>query len=283
MLRSMTFAREPATKPEYPPHSHRAPAEFARRSLCGPFDVIGDVHGCLEELLELMARLGYRVRRQAGDFAVTPPGERKLAFVGDLVDRGPATPGALRLAMKMVRAGQAYCVPGNRDAELVRALQGRSVQITHGLAMSLEQLASEPEEFRVEAMQFLDGLPGHCVFDEGRLVIAHAGLKETLHGSSSAEACNFALRGETAGQKDALPIRSNWAADYRGKALVVFGHTPVAEPLWMNNTVNIDTGCVYGGHLTALRYPERETVSVPARAIYSQARRPFRVNDSLGA
>lgn len=58
-----------------------------------------------------------------------------------------------------------------------------------------------------------------------------------------------------------MPVRYNWAADYRGKALVVYGHTPVPEALWLNNTVNIDTGCVFGGHLTALRYPEREAVS----------------------
>ncbi len=72
-----------------------------------------------------------------------------------------------------------------------------------------------------------------------------------------------------------FPVRYNWSADYRGKALVVYGHTPVPEPLWLNNTVNIDTGCVFGGRLTALRYPEREIVTVPARATYYESRKPF--------
>ena len=82
---------------------------------------------------------------------------------------------------------------------------------------------------------------------------------------------------ETTGETDefGLPVRYNWAADYRGKALVVYGHTPVPEPLFLNNTVNIDTGCVFGGQLTALRYPERETVSVKARQTYYEPARPF--------
>jgi protein phosphatase len=245
---------------------------------------VGDVHGCLEELLALMAALGYRAERQGSDFVVTPPTGRTLAFVGDLVDRGPACPQVLRLAIGMARAGQAFCVPGNRDVEFVKALKGRAVKVTHGMARALQQLEAEPEEFRAQVIRFLDWLPGHYVFDEGRLVIAHAGLKEPLHGRSSAAARAFALRGEITGKRDAfgLPVRADWAAHYRGKALVVFGHTPVAEPLWVNNTVNIDTGCVYGGHLTALRYPERETVSVPARAIHYKARKPFPVNAALG-
>jgi protein phosphatase len=206
-----------------------------------------------------------------------------LGFVGDLVDRGPATPDVLRLTMSMARAGQAFCVTGNRDAELVRALQGHATQVTFGMARSLEQLASEPEEFRAQAMRFLDGLASHRVFDRGRLVIAHAGLKEAMHGHASAKARELALRGRSTGKKDefGLPVRYNWAANYHGKALVVFGHTPVVEPLWVNNTVDIDTGCVYGGRLTALRYPEREIVSVPAKAIYSKTRRPFPANETL--
>ncbi len=249
----------------------------------GPFDIVGDVHGCLDELLALLAALGYRVHSRAGDFQITPPQGRTLAFVGDLVDRGPASPGVLRLAMAMARAGQALCVCGNRDLELVRALKGRLVQVTRGMARTLEQLEAEPDGFRAKALRFLDGLPSHCILDEGRLVVAHAGLKEALQGRASPEARAFALRGQITGKVDAfgLPVRSNWAAAYRGKALVVHGHTPVAEPLWLNNTLNIDTGCVYGGHLSALRYPERETVSVPAMAVYYKARRPFPPNPAL--
>ncbi len=269
------------------PRSHRFASILAGvlslRSARGPFDIVGDVHGCLDELLQLLTALGYRVESRADDFVVAPPQGRTLAFVGDLVDRGPSTPAVLRLVMAMMRARQAFSVCGNRDVELVHALKGRAVRLTRGMTHTLEQLAVEPDGFRAKALHFLDSLPSHCILDEGRLVVAHAGLKETLQGRTSPEARAFALRGQLTGKLDAfgLPIRANWAAAYRGSALVVHGHTPVAEPLWINNTVNIDTGCVYGGHLTAFRYPERETVSVRARAIYHRSRSPFPLNPDL--
>ncbi|MFZ0744522.1 MAG: polynucleotide kinase-phosphatase, partial [Terracidiphilus sp.] len=216
-------------------------------------------------------------------FSVVPPDGRKLVFVGDLVDRGPATPDVLRLAMTMVDAGQAFCVPGNHDMKLMKALKGRDVQLTHGLAESLQQLEKEPAEFRSQASKFLDDLVSHYVFDDGMLVVAHAGMKESMQGRGSGKVRDFALYGETTGETDdfGLPVRYNWSADYRGKALVVYGHTPVPEPLWLNGTVNIDTGCVFGGRLTALRYPEREIVSVPAKATYYESRKPFLPNEEL--
>ncbi|HEY2470017.1 MAG TPA: polynucleotide kinase-phosphatase [Terracidiphilus sp.] len=261
----------------------RQPLWNNRRDVHGPFDIVGDVHGCLDELLELMATLDYQVERQDAAFSVVPPDGRKLVFVGDLVDRGPSTPDVLRLAMTMVEAGQAFCVPGNHDIKLVKALKGRDVQLTHGLAESLQQLEKQSPEFRALALKFLDDLVSHYVFDDGKLVVAHAGMKESMQGRGSAKVRDFALYGETIGETDdfGLPVRYNWSADYRGKALVVYGHTPVPEPLWLNGTVNIDTGCVFGGKLTALRYPEREIVSIPARATYYESRKPFLPNEEL--
>jgi protein phosphatase len=255
----------------------RQPLWNNRKSEHGPFDIIGDVHGCLEELLELMTNLGYTVERNGDAFQVVSPNGRKLVFVGDLVDRGPATDQALRLVMDMVASGQAFCVPGNHDVKLLRALKGRDVQLTHGLAESMQQLSAHPEEFRAAAAKFIDTLISHYVFDDGKLVVAHAGLKESMQGRGSMKVREFALYGETTGETDefGLPVRYNWSADYRGSALVVYGHTPVPEPLWLNNTVNIDTGCVFGGKLTALRYPELETISVASRATYYEPRRPF--------
>jgi protein phosphatase len=182
----------------------------------------------------------------------------------------------------MERAGTTLCVAGNRDVELVRAMRGRAAEVSRGMARTLEQLAAQPEEFRAEVARFLRALPSQLILDAGRLAIAHAGLKEAMQSRDSAEARAFALHGEVTGERDAsgLPVRKNWAADYRGKALVVHGHTPVAEPRWLNNTVNIDTGCVYGGHLTALRYPERETISIPANAIHYTPRRTFPPNQA---
>jgi protein phosphatase len=255
----------------------RQPLWNNRKAEHGPFDIIGDVHGCYDELIELMAKLGYAVQEHEGGFDVSSPVGRKLVFVGDLVDRGPGTAQVLRLVMGMMGSGQAFCVPGNHDIKLVRALRGKDVKRTHGLAETLEQLGHESEQFRAEVAKFLDALVSHLVFDDGKLVVAHAGLKESMHGRGSGAVREFALFGETTGETDdfGLPVRYNWAADYRGKALVVYGHTPVPEPLFLNNTVNLDTGAVFGGELTALRYPEREIVSVKAHRTYYEPARPF--------
>jgi protein phosphatase len=244
-----------------------------RRDETGPFDIIGDIHGCADELEELFARLGY----VEADGVWKHPDNRKVVFLGDLVDRGPRVPDVLRIAMDMVRAGTALCVPGNHDDKLKRWLQGKKVRIAHGLEQSIEQLEREPAEFRERALAFLDGLVSHAVLDGGRLVVAHAGMKREMQGRASGHVREFALYGETTGESDefGLPVRYNWAADYRGEAMVVYGHTPVHRPEWLNNTINIDTGCVFGGHLTALRYPERELLSVPARRTYREASKPF--------
>lgn len=252
----------------------RQPLWNDKRHEHGPFDIIGDVHGCADELEALLARLGYQ---RGEDGAWRHPGGRKAVFVGDLVDRGPRIPDVLRTAIAMVESGAALAVPGNHDLKLVKKLRGKDVQITHGLADSLAQLEAETPEFRERAAAFLDGLVSHYVLDGGRLVVAHAGMKEEMQGRGSGKVRDFALYGETTGETDefGLPVRYDWAAEYRGPAHVVYGHTPVPEPEWLNRTINVDTGCVFGGKLTALRWPEKELVSVPARATYAEPARPF--------
>ncbi|MBB5956269.1 hypothetical protein FHS29_002855 [Saccharothrix tamanrassetensis] len=229
----------------------------------GPFDVIGDVHGCHTELVHLLRDLGYRVEP---DGAHHPDGRTAL-FVGDLVDRGPDTPAVLRLVMGMVKAGTAFSVRGNHEEKLVKALKGRDVEANHGLERSLAQLAGETPGFRREVLDFCDSLVPHYVLDGGRLVIAHAGLPERYHGVESARMRSLALWGVGTGELDArgFPVRHPWADDYQGAATVLYGHTPIEDPQWVNGTLCLDTGCVFGGRLTALRYPERELVSVPAR------------------
>jgi len=246
----------------------------------GPFDIIGDVHGCFDELVSLLGQLGYSVTTNAAtdrSIEVAPPPGRKAVFVGDLVDRGPNTPSVLRLVMSMVESGTAFCLPGNHDVKLMRKLRGKDVQIAHGLAESLAQLDRETPEFRKQVAEFLDSLISHYVFDGGKLVVAHAGMKEEMQGRGSGKVRDFALYGETTGETDefGLPVRYNWAAEYRGRATVVYGHTPIPEPEWLNRTINIDTGCVFGGKLSALRYPESELVSVSAAKIYAEPARPF--------
>lgn len=243
----------------------------------GPFDIIGDIHGCFDELTALFTKLGYDFGSENHGFAPTPPHGRKVIFLGDLVDRGPKVVPVLKLTMAMAKAGTALCLPGNHDNKLLRKLLGRNVQIKHGLAETMEQLDEETKEFRGEVMAFLEGLPSHFILDDGKLIVAHAGLKEILHGIESKETMDFALFGEPTGEIDGygLPIRYNWAGDYRGRTVIVYGHTPVAEALWQNNTVDIDTGCVFGGKLTALRYPELELVEVRAERKYCEPSKPF--------
>jgi protein phosphatase len=265
----------------------RVPLWNDKRSEHGPFDFIGDLHGCCDELEELLQKLGYQhtAIEEPGfgwsNLCYEHPDGRRAVFVGDLVDRGPRIVDGLSLVRNMVQTGDAYCVPGNHDMKLMRKLRGKNVQISHGLAHTLAEIdaIAEPERthFIKEVAEFLDGLVSHYVLDNGKIVVAHAGMKESMQGRGSGKVRDFALYGETTGETDefGLPVRHNWAAEYRGKAMVVYGHTPVPSPEWLNKTINIDTGCVFGGALTALRYPELELVSVQARHTYCEPSRPF--------
>jgi len=250
-----------------------------RRDDHGPFDVIGDVHGCRAELELLLTELGYVISRDEAGRAVgaSHPQGRRVIFLGDLVDRGPDTPGVLRLAMGMVAAGTALCVAGNHEAKLLRARRGKKVTVSHGLQESLNQLDREERSFCIEVENFLDGLTSHYVLDEGRLVVAHAGLAEGMQGRASARVRSFCLYGQTTGETDeyGLPVRYPWAEDYRGRAMVLYGHTPVPTTEWVNNTLCLDTGCVFGGRLTAVNYPERTLHSVPASRVYYQPAKPL--------
>ena len=240
----------------------------------GPFDIIGDVHGCFDELTELLDKLGYE------------PGEdgiyrhacgRRAVFVGDLCDRGPKNADVLRLVMRMVGAGTAFCAPGNHDDKLRRYLEHGKVQISHGLENTIRELEREEEEFLEEVRAFLENLVSHYIFDGGRLVVSHAGIREEYIGRVSGRIRAFCLYGDTTGETDdsGFPVRRNWAADYRGAATIVYGHTPREEVQAVNRTYCVDTGCVFGGKLSCLRYPEMEVVSAAAHRQYCEGSRPF--------
>ncbi|MGW5276961.1 polynucleotide kinase-phosphatase [Streptomyces sp. NPDC004044] len=242
------------------------------RHLTGPFDIIGDIHGCSSELESLLGKLGY--------VDGAHPEGRTAVFVGDLVDRGPDSPGVLRRVMSMVSAGNALCVPGNHENKLGRYLKGRKVQHTHGLAETIEQLDREDVKdpaFREQVREFIDGLVSHYVLDGGKLVVCHAGLPEKYHGRTSGRVRSHALYGDTTGETDefGLPVRYPWAEEYRGRAAVVYGHTPVPSTSWVNNTLCLDTGAVFGGKMTALRWPERELVDVPAEKVWYEPAKPL--------
>ncbi|OUL23358.1 polynucleotide kinase-phosphatase [Nostoc sp. 106C] len=262
----------------------------------GPFDIIGDIHGCGDELEALLQQLGYEKSRGAeeqrsrGEELSTSlwdaatyhhPQGRKAVFLGDLVDRGPRILDTVKLVRNMVTAGTAICVPGNHENKLLRKLCGKNVRVNHGLEQTLHEIEALPDEvrepFTQELREFLDSLVSHYLLDDGRLVVAHAGMKQEMQGRGSGAVREFALYGESTGEIDefGLPVRYNWAGEYRGEAMVVYGHTPVPEAEWLNNTIDIDTGCVFGGKLTALRYPEKELVSVPAAHTYCEPVKPL--------
>lgn len=276
----------------------RQPLWPDRRGETGPFDIIGDLHGCCGELETLLGNLGYRWSELPANPDGAPrrylrryhhPEGRRAIFLGDIVDRGPRILDSYELVRNMAEAGDAIVVPGNHDVKLARKLRGEMVMVRHGLESTLAELEALPSEYRQayagEMERFLDRLISHYVLDEGRLVVAHAGMKANMQGRASARVREFALFGETTGETDefGLPVRYNWAAEYRGAARVVYGHTPVPKPEWLNRTINIDTGCVFGGALTALRYPEMELVSVPAERMHAEPVRPIGHRSDAGS
>ena len=285
-------------------HIVRTPLWPDYRDITGSFDIVGDIHGCFDEFTELLNNLGYLIQerespslnevpdlralalrrdarwRPKAYYDISHPENRGLILLGDLVDRGPLSPDVLKLAMSIVATGKGFCVPGNHDDKLMRKLRGKDVRIAHGLEQTLDQLSNESEDFHREAAEFIDSLVSHLVLDGGKLVVAHAGMKEEMQGRASNRVRDFALYGETTGETDefGLPVRFNWAAEYRGKARVVYGHTPVPKAEWLNGTINIDTGCVFGGALSALRYPENEIVYVSAHTTYAESAKPFQLS-----
>lgn len=253
----------------------------------GPFDVVGDLHGCAGELMALLGRLGYRRASERKPFR--HPSGRRVVFVGDLVDRGPRVLETAGLVMEMVACGSALAVPGNHDDDLAARLGGDEAAAeaapSPGTAVTLRQLEAAPAPARRAFVRrfpdYVAGLPSHLLLDGERLVVAHAGLRAEFHGRESRHVHRLAVHGETTGRMDryGLPTRINWAATYDGRPFVVYGHTPVPKPEAIRKTLNVDTGCVYGGALTAVRWPEKEIVSVrAARTWYQSPRRlPARV------
>ncbi|HEX2862981.1 MAG TPA: metallophosphoesterase [Deinococcales bacterium] len=246
------------------------------RHLQGPFDLIGDVHGCFAELRALLARLGWRWVEG------TPrhPDGRRLVLVGDLVDRGPDVPGVLKALLPGLNSGELLAVPGNHDDKYARYLSGSRVTIANGLEDTIAQVdrldTRERRMLQHAFRRWFEEASWHLLLDEGRLVVAHAGLTPELFGRSGRQVRSRALYGEVLGyDAGGLPIRRDWARDYRGQPLVVYGHTPALPVQVVNGTVNIDQGCVFGGFLTGLRYPELTFESVPAERAYAGTSEAF--------
>ncbi|WP_066054889.1 bis(5'-nucleosyl)-tetraphosphatase PrpE [Robertmurraya korlensis] len=241
-------------------------------------DIIGDIHGCFEEFKLLTIHLGYEWINDCPFHS-----DRKLAFVGDITDRGPQSLKMVELVYSIVMDQQSgYYVPGNHCNKLYRFFLGRNVQVTHGLETTVaeyEELGKkEKSEIREKFIRLYESSPLYLVIDDQKLVIAHAGIKEEFIGKQGEKVKTFVLYGDITGKSnpDGTPVRRDWAKAYHGKATIVYGHTPVSEPRILNNTYNIDTGAVFGGKLTALRYPEMTLITVPSSMPFVQEKfRPF--------
>jgi protein phosphatase len=230
-------------------------------------DVIGDVHGCFDEFYKLTEKLGY----DWDSGLPRHPEDRKLAFVGDLTDRGPHSLKMITIAASLHREKEAYYVPGNHCNKLYRYFLGNNVKIVHGLETTTAELSALTEKERIgyrnSFIELYEASPLYQVLDDGRLIIAHAGIKEEYIGRKDKRVKTFVFYGDITGEvnEDGTPVRRDWAKEYKGKAWIIYGHTPVTKPRKINNTVNIDTGAVFGGELTAFRYPEMEVTSVPSK------------------
>jgi protein phosphatase len=234
-------------------------------------DIIGDIHGCFAEFQQLTIQLGYDWE---SGIPIHPEG-RMLAFVGDLTDRGPQSLRVAEIVWELVIKNKTgYYVPGNHCNKLYRYLLGNKVKTTHGLETTVAEYLSldskQKNAFRQSFLELYDSSPLYQVLDHGRLIIAHAGIRKDYIGKNNSKVKTFVLYGDITGQTnpDGTPVRRDWAKDYNGNALIVYGHTPVKDPRVVNNTYNIDTGVVFGGRLTALKYPEMELLSVPSSMPY---------------
>ena len=238
-------------------------------------DIIGDIHGCLPEFKMLTEKLGYD---WTSGMPVHPE-KRSLVFVGDLTDRGPASLKVAEIVWELViKRKTAFYTPGNHCNKLYRFFLGNKVQISHGLETTVAEYESlykqDQQSIRKKFIQLYEQARLYLVLDQQRLVIAHAGISEELIGKSNEKVKKFVLYGDITGKKhpDGSPVRRDWAKNYRGKYCIVYGHTPVKEPRIIHNTYNIDTGAVFGGKLTALRYPEMELVSVDSTMPYIEGK-----------
>ncbi|MBM7647526.1 protein phosphatase [Bacillus ectoiniformans] len=233
-------------------------------------DVIGDIHGCLEEFKQLTKKLGYN-----WDSGLPlHSGDRLLGFVGDLTDRGPASVKVIEVVHDLWERQLAYYAPGNHCNKLYRWFLGNKVQVSHGLETTvaeLEELSNRDfNRVKKKFMTLYEQSPLYHVLDEGHLIISHAGIREKDIGTYTSKVKTFVLYGDITGEKhpDGSPVRRDWAKHYKGEPWIIYGHTPVKDVRIIHHTANIDTGAVFGGQLTAYRYPEHEIVSVDSSMPY---------------
>lgn len=241
-------------------------------------DFIGDIHGCFDEFIEILSKLGYQENDEG--YYIHPEG-RKILSLGDVVSRGPKSIETLQFFQKLVAAGHAYMIDSNHGWKIARWLDGKNVKMAHGD----ENVAAEFEEYErkygSEAAEKLKGqikellleAKSHYIIRKNgvnAVVAVHAGIKDHYNGKQSPRISDFCRYGDSEGlDENGKPIRKDWSISHKSSELILWGHDPKPQPLLVNNTLNIDQGLVFGGSLTAYRYPERQIVSVKAKQDYA--------------
>ncbi|MFK9094820.1 polynucleotide kinase-phosphatase [Bacillus salipaludis] len=241
-------------------------------------DFIGDIHGCYEEFIELLRKLGY-MENVEGLF-LHPEG-RKILSLGDVMSRGPRSLETLQFFKKHVATGIAYMIDSNHGWKIARWLDGRKVNLAHGDERVEEEFVEYESRFGNEAANRLKeelkdlllAAKSHFIIKKNdvRLAVAvHAGIRDHYIGKQSQRISDFCRYGDAEGlDENGKPRRKDWTIDHKSSELIIWGHDPKPQPLLVNNTLNIDQGVVFGGRLTAYRYPEKQFVSVEAKQDYA--------------
>lgn len=241
-------------------------------------DIIGDIHACYEEFIELIEKLGYKKNKD--DLYLHPQG-RKILSLGDIMSRGPESLKTMMFFLNHIENGQAYMTDSNHGWKIARWLDGRKVQLKHGDEKVEEEFIKyeiqfgvvKTNELKQKIKELLMKAPSHYILMENgvdTVVCTHAGIKDEYIGKETPKIKNFCRYGDVEGMDETgKPIRKDWFSHHNNKLLIIWGHDPKPEPFVFNNTINIDQGVVFGGKLTAFRYPEREFIFLDATKDYS--------------
>lgn len=241
-------------------------------------DMIGDIHGCFDEMILLLEKLGY----VSEDGLYTHPDGRKLLSLGDIMSRGPKSLETMQFWQRHIEAGVAYMIDSNHGYKIARFLEGQKVTLRHGDELIEQELTTYEQQHGYVATEglkrkltdMLRQAPSHYVLTKNSVpyaVAVHAGIRDRYIGKDSPRIRDFCRYGDVTGlTENGRPIRSDWYTEHQSPLLIIWGHDPQPKPLKINQTLNIDQGVVFGGALTALRYPEETVESVPAMQDYAQ-------------
>jgi len=214
--------------------------------------VIGDIHGCFDELIDLLELIDLKQND-------------RVVAVGDLVVKGEKNREVLD---RFIDDRRFSSVIGNHDRVLRQSWRGEPVRLTKAQRKTQTELNSN----RARYAAYLKSL--RYTIDLGSHLVVHAGVRPgvRLDRQMAADMTQIRTMGTNPASRKGVP----WYKVYRGKKIVLFGHWPAAAPRVAPRAIGLDTGCVYGGRLTAFIIEAAEFVSVPARRAYEPPRRQLR-------